>query len=422
MTQPTRAAPAPNDTPVLVLDGQSNPALACVRSLGRAGYPVLVASHVRFPLAAWSRFCRGSFHFRENSVSEFARLREWAVEAGARVVLPMSETTCVLTNAERTRWEADGITVGCAPADGLTPAFDKAVTLTAAAACGVRTPATHVPTSLDECREAARALGYPCVVKPRYSYRWDGTRVHAPPHISIVTHPDQLPGAVSAGRVGEAFPLMQEVVVGHARGVFALCDDEGTVRAWFAHEAVRQVRPLGTASSMRRARRLEPRLRAPAQALLRAMLWYGPAMVEFLDDGNGDPCLMEVNGRFWNSLALAVAAGVDFPRLWVELLTGGSPATTERYREDVAMRWLWGDVKRALGAALIAPPGGQRSPPGAWQAAREVFRRSPPGTRLEMWESHDRWPAVGEWLEAAREIRGWMGRRRKGGGGGPAPD
>src|SRR5205807_1818677 len=40
---------------VLVLDGYSNAALACVRSLGRAGYTVLVASHRRWPLAAASR-------------------------------------------------------------------------------------------------------------------------------------------------------------------------------------------------------------------------------------------------------------------------------------------------------------------------------------------------------------------------------
>jgi len=32
---------------VLVLDGQTNQALACVRSLGRAGYDVLVASDRR---------------------------------------------------------------------------------------------------------------------------------------------------------------------------------------------------------------------------------------------------------------------------------------------------------------------------------------------------------------------------------------
>jgi hypothetical protein len=36
-------------------------------------------------------------------------------------------------------------------------------------------------------------------------------------------------------------------------------------------------------------------------------------MVEFKDDGVNPPCLMEINGRFWGSLQLAIDAGVDFP-------------------------------------------------------------------------------------------------------------
>ena len=46
---------------VLVLDGQTTQALACVRSLGRSGHEVVAASHRRWPLAGWSTYCRGRF-------------------------------------------------------------------------------------------------------------------------------------------------------------------------------------------------------------------------------------------------------------------------------------------------------------------------------------------------------------------------
>ena len=40
-------------------------------------------------------------------------------------------------------------------------------------------------------------------------------------------------------------------------------------------------------------------------------------MVEFKhDERDGVPKLMEINGRFWGSLQLAIDAGVDFPRCW----------------------------------------------------------------------------------------------------------
>ena len=45
---------APVRERVLVLDAHTNQALACVRSLGRAGHEVFVASHRALPLAAWS--------------------------------------------------------------------------------------------------------------------------------------------------------------------------------------------------------------------------------------------------------------------------------------------------------------------------------------------------------------------------------
>src|SRR2546427_9846779 len=67
---------------VLVLDGQTNQALACVRSLGRAGYDVLVASDRRWPLGAWSRHCEAHFRVKGETVAAFAELRAWARRLG----------------------------------------------------------------------------------------------------------------------------------------------------------------------------------------------------------------------------------------------------------------------------------------------------------------------------------------------------
>src|SRR5439155_1622248 len=113
----------------------------------------------------------------------------------------------------------------------------------------------------------------------------------------------------------------------------------------------------GSGSSLRRSIPLDPRLREPAARLLSAMAWHGPVMVEFRDDGAGEPCLIEVNGRFWGSLELAIASGVDFPKLWVELLRGERVAATTAYESGVTVRWAWGDVKRLLYVVAGAPPG-----------------------------------------------------------------
>src|SRR2546422_7681175 len=100
---------------VLVLDGRTIEALACVRSLGRAGYWVAVAGKLRWPLASWSRYCRARFHYPKETLAGFAALRTWAHGNEVRVVLPLTEATSLLCNAERSEWEALGIIVGCAP-------------------------------------------------------------------------------------------------------------------------------------------------------------------------------------------------------------------------------------------------------------------------------------------------------------------
>src|SRR5207244_362819 len=163
-----------------------------------------------------------------------------------------------------------------APDSVIVGAFDKTQTLRSAEACGVEIPPTRYPTSLEECREAAQAVGYPCVVKPRFSSAWNG---------------------------------------------HGFLPDHGIAYASDATEL--------------------------AAAVLREWRGQGPARVEFRDEGT-QPWLREVNGRFWGSLQLAIAAGCDSPRLWADVLTGQPLDRPTPYREGVTLRWLWGDVKRFL--------------------------------------------------------------------------
>ena len=164
------------------------------------------------------------------------------------------------------------------------------------------------------------------------------------------------------------------------------------------------MRPSGSGSSLRRSVAVDPRLRAPAERLLAALAWHGPAMVEFRDDGVGEPWLMEINGRFWGSLQLSVAAGLDFPTMWVRLLNGEPVAPAAPYREGVTVRWLWGDVKRLLYILKGRPRGFPGPYPTRLQGVRELIGRQPAGTRSETWDARDPLPALGEWVGGLREL------------------
>lgn len=388
---------------VLVLDGQTNQALACVRSLGRAGYVVFVASRRRRPLAAWSRWAAGHRRLGAETPGEFADLRAWAVHQGVSVVLPMTERSCLLCNGQREEWEAAGIMLGCAEPATMVRAFDKARTLEAATACGVAIPPTRLPRSEDECRTHAAELGFPCVVKARFSEALVEGGLIRGGGACYVGGPDELMAAVTENRQGPYWPILQSFVAGQGKGVSGLCD-RGRPLALYAHERLRDVRPSGSGSSLRRSVALEPRLRSPVERLLAQLQWHGPVMVEFRDDGGESPCLMEVNGRFWGSTQLAIDAGLDVPRSWVELLQGHHVEPVPSYTDGVTLRWLWGDVKRLLTIFKGRPPGYPGAYPTRLQGIAELFRRQPPGTRLEAWRPDDPWPAAGEWVQGIGEL------------------
>jgi predicted ATP-grasp superfamily ATP-dependent carboligase len=146
----------------------------------------------------------------------------------------------------------------------------------------------------------------------------------------------------------------------------------------------------------------DPVLVERSKALLRCFAWEGVAMVEYkLDAATGTPYLMEINGRFWGSLQLAVDAGVDFPRLLVEHALGRPVAPVTRYRMGVRSRWWWGDVDHLLARLrrtpeeLALPPGS----PGRLAAARDFLMLWRPGDRNEVFRLSDPRPQLRETIE-----------------------
>lgn len=364
---------------------------------------MFVASRRWRPLAAWSRWATGVFRLRGETLEDFEELRAWAVRQGVSVVLPMTERSCLLCNCARGSWEAAGIMVGCGEPAMVMSAFDKAATLDAASACGVAIPPTKLPRSEEECRTAADELGYPLVVKTRFSEALVEGRLIRGGGASYVAGADELLPAIQKNRQGPYWPIVQGFVPGAGKGVSGLAD-HGRAVGLVAHERLRDVRPSGSGSSLRRTIPLEPRLRAPVERLLARLRWHGPVMVEFRDDGGPDPCLMEVNGRFWGSTQLAVDAGLDVPRVWLELLLGRTIEPVTRYRTDVTLRWLWGDIKRLLTILKGRPAGYPGAYPARLTGLWELMQRQPPGTRLEAWRADDPWPALGEWVQGLWEL------------------
>jgi protein-tyrosine-phosphatase len=95
----------------------------------------------------------------------------------------------------------------------------------------------------------------------------------------------------------------------------------------------------GGASSFRESCQAEELVHL-GETLLDAVEYDGVAMVEFRRAAiDGRPYFLEINGRLWGSLALALHCGVDFPAALVQCYQYGSPVRGESpYRAGVRCR------------------------------------------------------------------------------------
>ena len=385
-------------TSVLVTDGEQRAALAVVRSLGRAGYRVHVCAAGKRSLAGVSRHTAAQ-HTVADPLASPAEFKTDVLALVQRlkpdVLLPIGEAA--LLALLPLREEVAGVRLPFPDADQFRAISDKAAVLQAAGPLGIRVPAQvllpgpeHL-TPLDSGQ-----LRWPIVIKPARSVvdTASGRRKLA---IAYAAGHDQLKEAIAA-LPPSAFPvLLQQRIVGPGVGIFLLIWG-GRLHAVFAHRRLREKPPSGGVSVYRESVPADPSLVERSRALLEQFRWQGVAMIEYkVDAVTGEPYLMEVNGRFWGSLQLAIDAGVDFPSLLVRLACGEHAPPVLHYREGIRSRWWLGDVDHLL-QRLRRAPGRSPLPPGVpgrgralldfltlWRAGDhgEVFRWSDPRPGIE---------------------------------------
>jgi biotin carboxylase len=157
---------------------------------------------------------------------------------------------------------------------------------------------------------------------------------------------------------------------------------------------------------------LDKALRSQTERLLGLLGWHGVAMVEYKQDARtGRFYLMEINGRFWGSLQLAIDAGVDFPYLSFQLAAGMDLDLPRAYKVGVKSRWLLGDVDHLW---LRLSRRGDDLPPGTpsrLSTALDFMKFSTPGLRYDVMSYDDPQPMVYEFHQYAKELAVSAGRR-----------
>jgi len=399
---------------VLVLDAQQNSALAIIRSLaGRAG-PISGADETWAAKSLYSRWCRRRFRYASPATDVRGFLSDVVRAASATdrcVVIPVTEKTLWPLSLARASLPP-GIVLPLPAHAVLEKALNKATTLRVAEQIGIPIPATRSFRDLDELRAESPRLPYPLVVKDTQSQYVMGNQVVSGPPPQYARGPRDLLRILGKRDRRLPAPMVQEFIPGNGRGVFALFR-RGEPIAWFAHRRIRDTRPTGSGSAVRESVELDPVLRVQGERLLRALDWEGVAMVEFRDDDrDGISKLMEVNGRFWNSLALSIAAGVDFPWLLYRMACGLEAEPAVSYRIGVRCRWILGDSQH-LRAVLRGRPAGYTGAFPERLPTVKAFLADFLDSRMhyDVWSPADPLPCAAELAAPIlRRLQRWIGR------------
>ncbi len=334
---------------VLVTDGNQRSTLAITRSLGRRGISVLVGEAANSSLASSSRYSSAHVTYPSpyrHPQEFYAFLIEFLRQTQIHMLIPITDVTTYIVAAHK-----DELQMHTRLAVPDLQSFDfvtnKWSLLQHAQELLIPVPRTHFVQGPGAVPEILGLLRYPVVLKPSRSWilterGWIPTRVH---YVSSES------ALLSLYRETEylRYPsLIQEQIIGPGLGLFALYD-RGIPITFFGHRRLRELPPSGGISVLRESIPVDPLLKEYATRLLQPLNWHGVAMMEYkLDEGRGTPFLMEVNGRFWGSLQLAVDAGVDFPFLLYQIASGNGLDAPAGYRVGVKTRWLVGDFIRTL--------------------------------------------------------------------------
>ena len=322
---------------VLLTDGNYKHTLAAVRSLGKRGVDVGVVSHIPCSISFSSRYCTSRYHAPDpKKDSSYAQsILDIVKKDDYDVLLPIGYAAVMQLSGIKAELERY-VHVPVADPVALDLAGHKDETVKIAEKVDVRVPKTYYPQTIEEVRELARELDYPVVVKG----------AEEAGYVGYANSPEELISRFSS--ISKYLPILQEYIPGEGYGIFALYN-HGESRAIFMHRRIREYPVTGGPSTCAESV-FDPELKRCGLAMLDELQWHGVAMVEFKKDARtGEYVLMEINPKFWGSLDLAIASGVDFPYLAYRMALDGDVEPVFDYQVGTRFRWLFpGEMFHAM--------------------------------------------------------------------------
>lgn len=336
---------APGAVPAVVVGAGWAAGLSAIRSLGRAGVPVIAVDDRPSAIGFHSRYAVRAV--APDRFADHERFAGFLAALGDRIgrpapIFPMHDED-VNTIARFSGLLGDRFLCPFPDWSVLEPLQDKRRQLAAAEAAGIPAPRTR--------REPTDELGYPVLVKPFHSPAF--RRRFGVQAFRCETR-EELDAAWARAREFE--PLVQELIPGGDDTLYSLgcyVARDGRALGLFCGRKLRQT-PVGVGTCRVGEAVWVDEVVEQGLSLLRELRYHGAAQVEFKrDPRDGRFKLIEVNPRLWQWHGLGAACGVDLTLVAYRDLLGErvEPVRSDGCRRRWAITFMRGERP-----AWVRPP------------------------------------------------------------------
>jgi len=259
-------------------------------------------------------------------------------------IFPSFDAHVYVFSKNKERFEKIGVLITVPDYEAVITPLDKYRTIQAAKEVRFPCPRTYLPESEEDLRRIADELGFPLIIKRRFTAGGRG--------LHLVTDLSEL---IDKARLGEGErdrPLIQEYIPGRRPDNIAITlDKKGELKMVFCRKALNRL------NRFRQTRALDSPLSHPYAADAARMIqklgcWGGITVQTIIDSRDNTPKLLEINPRIGVGLWERIQAGINEPLMILKIARGEEVEPVREYPVGLIFADPVEDILR-VGLALM---------------------------------------------------------------------
>jgi predicted ATP-grasp superfamily ATP-dependent carboligase len=322
---------------VLLTDGSHKNTLSIIRYLGKI-HEIYILHHKK-SAPAYSRFCKKLIIcpplFQENDYYQF--VIELVKREKFDVLIPVGIKPVEIFS-KHLHEIRQYVKIEILEFEKIKVALYKNETFKLAEQIDIPCPKTVQPSSLEEATSFSRKLTYPLIIKSSNESVLKFPTIYVDDERALIEQFQHLEVSYPK-QISLSYPLIQEKITGDGYGFFAIYQ-HGLCKKIFMHKRIREL-PVSGGASTCAISIYDEKLKEISLKLLNHLKWHGQVMIEYKKDSkDGQFKLIEINPKFWGSLELCLASGMNFPLHICQMATGEELNYSENYRQNLLFQWI----------------------------------------------------------------------------------